>query len=201
MTAAKNVREALDRDTAIGLIEFWWRCVEAGREIDGDDTLADDAVILHYSGCGASAIVTAGHFRALLSATAAGDADVVGDLRRMYQLGQTYWQQADSDWTSQHRKADVTDKAAKDIIAKYAAKGALPMASRAEIPKTPDWEEIDTLLASAAVGQAYSEERRICAIRDHLKSWLYALETERLLTKPHAPSPACVNAIAAKEPK
>ena len=82
MTAAKNVREALDRDTAIGLIEFWWRCVEAGREIDGDDALADDAVILHYSGCGASAIVTAGHFRALLSATAAGDADLLNEVNR-----------------------------------------------------------------------------------------------------------------------
>lgn len=80
MTAAKNVREALDRDTVIGLIEFWWRCVEAGREIDGDDALADDAVILHYSGCGASAMVTAGHFRALLSATAAGDAVLVAEV-------------------------------------------------------------------------------------------------------------------------
>lgn len=29
-------------------------------------------------------------------------------LGRSYSLGQTYWQQADSDFTSQHRKADQT---------------------------------------------------------------------------------------------
>lgn len=29
-------------------------------------------------------------------------------LRRAWQLGQTYWQQADSEYTSQHRKADET---------------------------------------------------------------------------------------------
>lgn len=29
-------------------------------------------------------------------------------LRRAYSLGQTYWQQADSEYTSQHRKADET---------------------------------------------------------------------------------------------
>ena len=36
-------------------------------------------------------------------------ADVVSKaMRRAFQLGQTYWQQADSDYTSQHRKADET---------------------------------------------------------------------------------------------
>lgn len=29
-------------------------------------------------------------------------------LRKAWQLGQTYWQQADSEYTSQHRKADET---------------------------------------------------------------------------------------------
>ncbi len=29
-------------------------------------------------------------------------------LRRAFNLGQTYWQQADSEYTSQHRKADET---------------------------------------------------------------------------------------------
>lgn len=29
-------------------------------------------------------------------------------LRRAFHLGQLYWQQADSDFTSQHRKADET---------------------------------------------------------------------------------------------
>ena len=29
-------------------------------------------------------------------------------LKEAFKLGQTYWQQADSEYTSQHRKADVT---------------------------------------------------------------------------------------------
>jgi hypothetical protein len=29
-------------------------------------------------------------------------------MKRAYNLGQTYWQQADSEYTSQHKKADVT---------------------------------------------------------------------------------------------
>ena len=29
-------------------------------------------------------------------------------LRKAFLLGQTYWQQADSEYTSQHRKADAT---------------------------------------------------------------------------------------------
>ena len=56
-------------------------------------------------------------------------------LRRAWQLGQTYWQQADSEYTSQHRKADETQgkfdalveetRAALASAAQPAADGAL----------------------------------------------------------------------------
>src|SRR5690242_10700430 len=36
------------------------------------------------------------------------DTELAQALRKAFALGQTYWQQADSEYTSQHRKADVT---------------------------------------------------------------------------------------------
>lgn len=49
---------------------------------------------------------------------------VVADLKRAFSLGQTYWQQADSEYTSHHRKADVTRQKFDELCAKYsAAKG------------------------------------------------------------------------------
>lgn len=38
----------------------------------------------------------------------AAQQSVTDALRRAFYLGQTYWQQADSEYTSQHRKADAT---------------------------------------------------------------------------------------------
>jgi predicted nuclease with TOPRIM domain len=37
-------------------------------------------------------------------------------LRKAWQLGQTYWQQADSEYTSQWRKADVTQASFQQLI-------------------------------------------------------------------------------------
>lgn len=37
-------------------------------------------------------------------------------LKRAYNLGQIYWQQADSEYTSQHKKADVTEATFKELI-------------------------------------------------------------------------------------
>lgn len=37
-------------------------------------------------------------------------------LRRAWQLGQTYWQQADSEYFSQHKKADVTQARFDELI-------------------------------------------------------------------------------------
>jgi len=49
-------------------LEFWWACVESGRQCDGDPPFKDDDVILHYCANGATAMVTAGQLRAALSA-------------------------------------------------------------------------------------------------------------------------------------
>jgi hypothetical protein len=37
-------------------------------------------------------------------------------LRRAYNLGQTYWQQADSDYQSQWKKADATAAKFRDLV-------------------------------------------------------------------------------------
>lgn len=37
-------------------------------------------------------------------------------LRKAWQLGQTYWQQADSEYTSQHRKADETQAKFQQLV-------------------------------------------------------------------------------------
>lgn len=37
-------------------------------------------------------------------------------LRRAYNLGQTYWQQADSEYMSQHRKADETQRKFEELV-------------------------------------------------------------------------------------
>ncbi len=52
----------------------------------------------------------AAHEQCALTCNRAEDnADVVSRALRMaWNLGQTYWQQADSEYTSQHRKADET---------------------------------------------------------------------------------------------
>ena len=46
-----------------------------------------------------------------------GKADLVSKaMRRAWQLGQTYWQQADSEYTSQHRKADETQAKFQTLV-------------------------------------------------------------------------------------
>lgn len=52
---------------ALAPLAFWWACIEAGREVDGDPPLPDDTVILHYCANGATAMVTAGQMRAIVS--------------------------------------------------------------------------------------------------------------------------------------
>ena len=61
------------------------------------------------------------------------DADNAADtaviaLRKAWQLGQTYWQQADSEYTSQHAKADMTQQKFKKLCDETSAamKGATP---------------------------------------------------------------------------
>lgn len=54
-------------------------------------------------------------------------------LRRSYLLGQTYWQQADSEFTSQHRKADVTQASFDDLCAKTVAEASAAMDQRRDL--------------------------------------------------------------------
>ena len=61
------------------------------------------------------------------------DADNAADtaviaLRKAWQLGQTYWQQADSEYTSHHAKADVTQQKFKTLCDETSAamKGEIP---------------------------------------------------------------------------
>ncbi len=42
--------------------------------------------------------------------------EVRNALRRAFSLGQTYWQQADSEYTSQHRKADETSAKFEHLV-------------------------------------------------------------------------------------
>lgn len=42
--------------------------------------------------------------------------DIKTALRKAYLLGQTYWQQADSEYTSQHRKADETQAKFEQLV-------------------------------------------------------------------------------------
>jgi len=42
--------------------------------------------------------------------------EVTKALRQAYNLGQIYWQQADSEYVSQHRKADLTEAKFKELV-------------------------------------------------------------------------------------
>ena len=52
-------------------------------------------------------------------------------MRRAYNLGQTYWQQADSEYTSQHKKADVTAGRFIELIDETCASVGSAIASQA----------------------------------------------------------------------
>jgi len=54
----------------------------------------------------------------LVRLTDVGDlTDVVGKaLKKAWQLGQTYWQQADSDYASQHKKSDETQRKFERLV-------------------------------------------------------------------------------------
>lgn len=54
-----------DEAVALRLMAFWWGCIEAGNDIDGEEPIAPEAPVLHYCAHGTTAIVTAHHLRAL----------------------------------------------------------------------------------------------------------------------------------------
>jgi len=57
---------------ALSVVRCWWAMVNAGRELDGDPPLKDDDVILHFSGNGASCMVTAKQLNTALRAELEG---------------------------------------------------------------------------------------------------------------------------------
>lgn len=72
-------------------------------------------------------------------------------LRRAFNLGQTYWQQADSDYTSQHRKSEVTMAKFEELVSCAIAD---LRAALAELPKshTLDAIRLDWLEAAYTRG-------------------------------------------------
>lgn len=62
-------------------------------------------------------------------------------LRKAWQLGQTYWQQADSEYTSQHRKADETQAKFQTLVDETRAailSDVTPNASLSGLPREGD---------------------------------------------------------------
>lgn len=55
---------------AISPVAMWWLMVQADSTLCGEEPIADDAVILHFMGSGASTRVTAGQLRALVDVCA-----------------------------------------------------------------------------------------------------------------------------------
>lgn len=56
-----------DLKTSLSLFSCWWAMIEAEREICGDSKIDDDAVILHFSGSGASCQVYAKDIRNIVA--------------------------------------------------------------------------------------------------------------------------------------
>lgn len=55
-------KEAEERYEALSMLGTWWAMNEAQWELDGMD-VEDHQTVLHFSGCGASTMVTVGQFR------------------------------------------------------------------------------------------------------------------------------------------
>ena len=93
--------------------------------------------------------------------TASGAADLTDTvckaLRRSWQLGQTYWQQADSESFIQHKKSETTHAAfvalLDDTRAALASAPAQPVAEPAEVSAV----ESNTAGAAIAAGAVYAE--------------------------------------------
>lgn len=52
-----------DQIKSLGLLAFWWRCFEAERALLDEPPLKPDALVLHYSGNGTTAMVMAEDLR------------------------------------------------------------------------------------------------------------------------------------------
>lgn len=82
-------------------------------------------------------------------------------LRKAWQLGQTYWQQADSDFTSQHKKSDETSAKFNTLVANTAATVERLVHENAELKKTLTWLPTqETLSQQLAASQAREQQLR-----------------------------------------
>lgn len=66
MSAEEQTGKTETREAGMAALRTWWAMHEAQWELC-EETPADDAVILHFMGSGASTMVTAGQIRAALS--------------------------------------------------------------------------------------------------------------------------------------
>lgn len=64
--------------SSISGLLLWWVMVEAEKELAGEPPIADNAVILHFMGCGASHSVLASDFRAMMKAAQRIDTSTQG---------------------------------------------------------------------------------------------------------------------------
>ena len=103
-----------------------WYCAHCQRGVDGSEVTYHE----QHTVCGR--VITDDVPPAPAPAQEVGLTDEQADavsmaLRRAWQLGQTYWQQADSDYISQHKKSEETqrkfEKLCDDTISALRAKG------------------------------------------------------------------------------
>jgi hypothetical protein len=115
-------------------------------------------------------------------------------MRKAFNLGATYWQQADSEYSSQWKKADAT-KAQLDTLIEDSIKHALeqPVQEPVAIPR--EWRTALRKLAFMArtSGGTAGRDSGLCAACD---------EAEALLSKPYTTPPAApVQPVAMRMPK
>lgn len=116
--------------------------------------------------------------------------DVVSKaLRRAWQLGQTYWQQADSDSLADHRRSELTQESFGSLVDETRAALAAPAQGTIPDPDDPwhgyPWfENTRAALATPAQAAAPDMTDAYAGAREDLSIWKKrALEAEALNRK------------------
>ena len=121
-------------------------------------------------------------------------------LRRAWQLGQTYWQQADSEYTSQHRKADETqgkfDTLVEETRAALSTAAQPPAAPQEDLREDASYESMNLavmVLSDCGHSSNYTPllERVAGRIDRHVERLLTAQRadlTRRAQAEPAAPA-------------
>jgi len=102
-----------------------------------------------------------------------------GALTKAFLLGQAYWQQADSEYASQWKKADATREEYNELLEEVAAKCSRPSTARIRLANprdckegwTLDHDQIASIMAKAAdmsdnVNDDVVTEAIVCALID-----------------------------------